>query len=163
SYALAIPPAIVILEATSSSLLLRRAANASLAPLEASNCAASAPRPVPPPVIRTTLPLILSFICISSLQLVIGGLSGDRRGRRFCNGNILLHRTGACSYGSDELPIAKNGNAAAKDHHFAFVAFLNAKKRLPGLCELRQVRSCLVEQSRRFGFLDRQIDAANER
>ena len=79
----------------------------------------------------------------------------QRRDRSFGNCNVLLDRSCARPDGADDAPAQDDGDAAAKNDHFAGIAILYAEKGAARLRQFRQFGSCFVENSCRLGFVDR--------
>jgi hypothetical protein len=85
-------------------------------------------------------------------------LNDQGRNGSLGNRNVLFNGPRAGSHGADNVSPEPDRNAATEDHDFTGVTFLNAKKRLPRLRNPRQLRSRLVEESRRHCLIDSEFD-----
>jgi hypothetical protein len=82
---------------------------------------------------------------------------------RFGDSNVLLNGPGARANGADYASLEYDGYASAKDDEFGATTFMNAEQRLARLRQTRQVMGCPFENSRRYGLIDRKLDAADKR
>src|SRR5262245_35809817 len=69
----------------------------------------------------------------------LGRLTLSKRGNRsLSNRDVLLNRSRACAYGTDNASIQRDRYAASEDDDLAGIGFLNAVKGTPRLRQLSQ-------------------------
>jgi len=87
------------------------------------------------------------------------------QGSNCCLGDrdVLLDGAGAGTDGSYDVSSRHDGDTAAEYDDLACIAFLDTKKRLARLRERCEFGRGLVEKSRGHGFVDRKINAADQR